>query len=229
MAEGKKSVLLYCDIIHTVNKLTDEQAGKLFKHYLSYINDENPVTDDIVIQIAFEPIKQSLKRDLKKWENIREKRVLAGKASAESRKQNEQVSTHVKSVEQNSTKSTVSDSVNVSVNDSVNVNVINKIMVYFGFTEMRNFDKLRDITQFVNVLVNQEKIKEFENQFEAYKQYKEKSKTMRHGFKNFLGDIKESYSNGGWCAENWIHKLKEIDNQNSLVKKYNINKDDYTL
>lgn len=70
MAKDKKSFLLYCDVHHTVKKLSDEQAGKLFKHVLSYVNDENPDTDDIIIQIAFEPIKQQLKRDLKRYESV---------------------------------------------------------------------------------------------------------------------------------------------------------------
>ena len=68
MAENKKSVLLYCDIIHTVEKLDDETAGKLFKHYLRYINDLHPETDDLLVEISFEPIKQNLKRDLVKLE-----------------------------------------------------------------------------------------------------------------------------------------------------------------
>ena len=68
MAENKKSVLLYCDIIHTVKSLSNEEAGKLFKHYLEYINDLNPVSDRLT-ELLFEPIKQNLKRDLKKWED----------------------------------------------------------------------------------------------------------------------------------------------------------------
>ena len=70
MATDKKSFLLYCDIIHTVNKLSDEQAGKLFKHILAYVNDLNPEPEDILTEIAFEPIKQSLKRDLVNYEKI---------------------------------------------------------------------------------------------------------------------------------------------------------------
>jgi hypothetical protein len=70
MAENKKSFLLYIDIHHTVKKLTDEQAGILFKHILSYVNDENPILDNLLLEIAFEPIKQSLKRDLKRYEAI---------------------------------------------------------------------------------------------------------------------------------------------------------------
>jgi hypothetical protein len=67
MAENKKSVLLYCDIIHTVKELSDDEAGRLFKHYLAYINDLNPHPPDKLTQIVFEPIKQNLKRDLEKW------------------------------------------------------------------------------------------------------------------------------------------------------------------
>ena len=88
MAENKKGFLLYCDLIHTVEKLDDEQAGKLFKHVLEYVNDFNPVTEDLLTQVCFEPIKQSLKRDLKKWEKQHEQRIAAGKKSAQVRKQN---------------------------------------------------------------------------------------------------------------------------------------------
>ena len=68
MAKDKKSVLLYCDIIHTVEKMDNETAGQFFKHYLRYINDLNPETENLVVDIAFESVKQNLKRDLKKWE-----------------------------------------------------------------------------------------------------------------------------------------------------------------
>lgn len=71
--ENKKSVLLYCDIIHTVEKLDNETAGLLFKHYLRYINDKHPTTDNPIVDIAFEAIKQNLKRDLKKWEKRAER------------------------------------------------------------------------------------------------------------------------------------------------------------
>ena len=73
MAKDKKSFLLYCDIIHTIEKLTDEQAGKLLKHILRYVNDQDPTAEDVLTEIAFEPIRQSLKRDLVKYEGIRTK------------------------------------------------------------------------------------------------------------------------------------------------------------
>ena len=73
MATDKKSFLIYCDIIHTVEQLTDEQAGDLFKHLLRYVNDQDPQSDSVITKIAFEPIRQALKRDLEKYESIRKR------------------------------------------------------------------------------------------------------------------------------------------------------------
>lgn len=79
MASGKKSFVLYCDLIHTVDLLDDVLAGKLLKHLLRYVNDENPETDDPILKIAFEPIKRQLKRDLQDWEVIKKDRSNSGK------------------------------------------------------------------------------------------------------------------------------------------------------
>jgi len=73
MAKNKKSFVLYCDLIHTIEKLSNEQAGELFKHILRYVNDKDPEPKDVVIDLVFEPIKQQLKRDLKTYENRAER------------------------------------------------------------------------------------------------------------------------------------------------------------
>ncbi len=86
MAEGKKSFILYSDLIHTVEKMPREKAGDLLMHILQYVNDQNPVTEDLIIQITFEPIKLQMKRDLKSWEQKIEGYSKAGKASAESKR-----------------------------------------------------------------------------------------------------------------------------------------------
>lgn len=85
MAKDKKSFVLYTDLIYTIHKLNNDQAGKLFKHILEYVNDLNPQTDDILLQVCFEPIKQNLKRDLKKYEKTCKKRSEAGKKGMEKR------------------------------------------------------------------------------------------------------------------------------------------------
>ena len=76
--KDKKSFLIYCDLIHTVNKMPDDKAGLLFKHLLAYVNDLNPITDDLIVELTFEPIKQQLKRDLKTWNESKEIKSLAG-------------------------------------------------------------------------------------------------------------------------------------------------------
>jgi hypothetical protein len=73
MADGKKSFLIYCDIIHTIEHLTDEEKGKLFQHLLEYVNDMNPILTDRFLLIAWKPIELQLKRDLKRYESICER------------------------------------------------------------------------------------------------------------------------------------------------------------
>lgn len=87
MATNKNSFLLYCNINEMVKKLPDEKAGQLFKLILAYVNDENPTTEDILLEIAFEPIKQSLKQDLKKWESIVERNKSNGSKGGRPKKE----------------------------------------------------------------------------------------------------------------------------------------------
>ena len=124
MAKDKKGFILYADLIKVVSKLPDETAGKLFKIILSYVNDLEVSIDDLLLEIAFEPIKNQLKRDLVKFEQVKSKRSDAGKRSAELRalkkeEQNPTNSTSVESVQQTSTNPTVTDTVNDTVTDTV--------------------------------------------------------------------------------------------------------------
>ena len=73
MATNKKSFVLYTDIIESIRLLDDTKAGELFKHILSYVNDENPTTNDVIINLVFTPIKLQLKRDLKRYETRAER------------------------------------------------------------------------------------------------------------------------------------------------------------
>nr|WP_319268370.1 DUF6291 domain-containing protein [uncultured Draconibacterium sp.] len=121
MAEGKNSFVLYKDIIKVVSKLPRDKAGDLFMHILEYVNDMNPETDDIIIDIAFEPIKQSLKRDLKKWENYIEKQKVNGAKGGRPKKKEEPKKPKPFSENPTEPKKADSVSVSVSVSDSVSV------------------------------------------------------------------------------------------------------------
>jgi hypothetical protein len=79
MAENKKSFVAYCDWQETFEELSDEEAGKLVKHLFNYVNDNNPETSDKLTKMCFIPIKQSLKRDLKKYEGYIQKQSVNGK------------------------------------------------------------------------------------------------------------------------------------------------------
>jgi hypothetical protein len=111
---GKKSFVLYSDLKEVVDKLPEEDAGKLFKLILAYVNDEDPKPDGLLMEIAFEPIKQQLRRDLKKWEDIIGKRSKAGKLSSA---QKQLMST---SVDKCATDSTENENENETVTDTVN-------------------------------------------------------------------------------------------------------------
>jgi hypothetical protein len=85
MAKDKKGFILYADQKAIFEQLPNEKAGELIKFIFSYVNDENPETDDLIIKLGFTPIQQQLKRDLVKYEETKEKRSEAGKAGANKR------------------------------------------------------------------------------------------------------------------------------------------------
>lgn len=128
MAKDKSSFILYTDLLATVSKLTDKKAGVLFKTILEYVNDLNPEITDMLIQVAFEPIKQQLKRDLKKWEGEIKDRSKAGHLggikSGEVRrsKMKQKEANEASALKSKQTEANEAVYVNVLVNDTVIVN-----------------------------------------------------------------------------------------------------------
>mgnify|MGYP001357914970 CR=1 FL=1 len=78
MAEGKKSFVLYCDLIHNIEHLTNEEKGVLFQHLLEYVNDKHPILEDRLLFTAWKPIERQLKRDLQSYESKRQERSRSG-------------------------------------------------------------------------------------------------------------------------------------------------------
>ena len=156
MAKDKKSFILYSDAIHTVEKLSDTDAGQLLKHLLRYVNDQNPTTDNPLVEIAFEPIKQQLKRDLVKFEDVKVKRSEAGKAGATKRWQD--IANANKGIQ------TIA---NIAVND--NVNVISKDI------NKRKQEFALKLTSFVDTY-GKSMIRDF---YDYWTEHGEKDKKMR--------------------------------------------------
>lgn len=117
MAKDKKGFILYADQKALFDQLPNEKAGELIKFIFSYVNDENPISEDLIINLAFTPIQQQLKRDLLKYAEIKEKRSEAGKVGAIKRWQ--QIANDSKRISVMA-KIAVNDNVNVNVNDKVN-------------------------------------------------------------------------------------------------------------
>ena len=95
MATDKKSFILYCDQRGTGERLSNEQAGKLIKHVLAYVNDENPEAD-FITELAFEGIKRALKADLIKYEQIKTKRIESGRKGGKQTQANQASATSAK-------------------------------------------------------------------------------------------------------------------------------------
>lgn len=181
MAESKKSFVAYSDWHGMFRVLPDEVAGKLIKHIFSYVNDENPTTDDYVINALFEQIKSTLKRDLHKWESQKLQRSQAGKRSAEVRatKSNDRLI----SLNEKTRKATVS----VNVSDSVNVNVSDNVINNKSNTV--KFD-------FLNALIEQGTDPIIANEFIQVRKAK-KAFNTETAFKALLREIKASKKDFG--------------------------------
>jgi len=118
--KDKKGFMLYADQRGVFNKLSNEQAGDLIKHIFSYVNDENP-KGDFVTELAFESIKQQLKRDLVKWNDRAERSRFNGQSGG--RPRNPEKPRKTQKTQRVISKPRKPDNVNVNVNDNVNDNV----------------------------------------------------------------------------------------------------------
>lgn len=218
MASGKKSFVLYTDLLSTVEKLKDNEAGKLFKHILKYVNDLNPDIDNKLLEIAFEPIKQQLKRDLKDWEAERSKRSEAGKVggkkSAEKRlqkkmkqvKQSQAIVEFASSTQQDyvteekkhskneAIEAKQADNVNVTVNDNVNVN--DKRDIYPDFL----FPKFEEVEEY---FIRQGATKEMAQKF-----------FNKHSANEWRGARRWNF-----LAQNFIINYQQIQEKNESSKK----------
>jgi len=219
MAAGKKSFVLYSDYKDVFSELSDKDAGQLIKHIFSYVNDENPVTENPLVKLSFIPIKNQLKRDLKDWDETRQKRSEAGKAGMAKRWHNDdkQAITNDNTVIKPITKITVNDNVNVNVNDTKIQNIdidfdlqlpemkINNAIEYLSRTRKTEAD--RDL-----VLTLWTAFKE--KNFTGEKFYKSEAKIFGHFFETLKfekinGHPKTQTSNRHKGAMQLVSNLKQ--------------------
>lgn len=86
--QDKNSFILYADQKEVIDKLTDEQAGKLMKAVYQYVDSGTMPELDTLLEIAMIPIKQKIDKNNEKWQEEKEKRSDAGKKGMAKRWQN---------------------------------------------------------------------------------------------------------------------------------------------
>lgn len=159
MAKDKKGFILYADQKAIFDQLPNDKAGELIKFIFSYVNDENPQTDDLIIKLGFTPIQQQLKRDLVKYEETKEKRSEAGKAGANKRWQNiTEDSKRIKGIAK------------IAVND--NVNVKDKVIESIEERKSKFYDSL-------TLFVDEYPKKMLRDFYDYWSEHGEKDKKLR--------------------------------------------------
>ncbi len=123
MAIDKKSFVAYADWIDSFEELSDEEAGRLVKHMFRYVNDLNPEAPDKLTKMCFIPIKATLKRDLHKYESIRERNAKNGAKGGRPKKSKANPKKAVGLID-NPNEPKKADSVSDSVSDNVSDNEI---------------------------------------------------------------------------------------------------------
>lgn len=219
MAKDKKGFILYADLIKVVSKLPDEIAGKLFKIVLRYVNDLEIDIDDLLLEIAFEPIKNQLKRDLVKFEEVKEERSKSGQLGNLKRyhkdlynkvKENEitlkeaQVIVKDGKTSHSDTNLAVTDTVNDTATDTVNVSTN---------VDVEADDTLHDIEILKDHYLTKDRI------------IKSLIDNKQLGFKNKkhietrLSEFTQNLSDKGRFSETWIEYTKYFLNWHRASKK----------
>lgn len=106
----KDSFILYTEQKAVIDKLTDEQAGKIIKAIYEYVETEKMPKLDSMLDIIIIPFKQNLDRNREKYNKISEIRAKAG---AKGGKQKKQMQTKESKCNDND-----NENVNVNVNDN---------------------------------------------------------------------------------------------------------------
>lgn len=140
----KDSFILYTEQKEVIDKLTDEQAGKLIKAIYEYVETDKMPQLDSLLEIVIIPFKQNIDRNIDKWEQIKQKRSEAGKIGAEIKKQKQAKQANVNFAKSKETNQAVNVNENVNVNDNDNVNVKDKKIHFADYVSMTNaeYEKL---------------------------------------------------------------------------------------
>ena len=116
----KDSFILYTEQKAVIDKLTDEQAGKVIKAIYEYVETETMPQLDNVLDLVIIPFKLALDRNKSKYEKVSKVRAEAGAKGGKQKKQKKQMQTKDSKCNDNDNDN---ENENVNVNDNDNDNV----------------------------------------------------------------------------------------------------------
>lgn len=195
MNDDKRSFILYADLDHTISKLPDNVAGQLFKLILQQANDKEPEPDDLLLQIAFEPIRQQMKRDAEKWQRMREKQSENGRLGGRPKKANG-LSENPKNpplFSETQKSLNVNANANASGNDTVNVKEKNTVRRFAPPTRDEVYQYAK-----TEMIGSETSVDKFHDYYTAngWKVGRNAMKDWRAAFRNWIKNEKQYQQNG---------------------------------
>lgn len=140
----KDSFVLYTEQKAVINKLSDEQAGKLIKAIYEYVETGEMPELDTVLDLVITPFKTILDKDKAKYEEVSKARAEAGSKGGKQSKQNETSKSKSKQKKQLQTKdSNCNDNDNEYDND---INKLNEFNLYNNFDQNLQCDCISEST-----------------------------------------------------------------------------------
>jgi hypothetical protein len=100
---------------------------------------------------------------------------------------------------------------------------VKTLMDFYGLNEVNHFNQMTDIKVALVKINRKGLLPHFRMQFRAYREYKELSGEMVHGYVKFLNP--EDPTKGAWNQTNWIKKLekcKETKNPTEISPSFKI-------
>lgn len=127
--KAKKAFVLYKKYAKPISMMSDEQAGILLKSIFAYEDGNEIEIEDLAVSLLFQLIKEDLDDNNERYEEIRAKRIEAGRKGGRPRKESESESEEANGSEEKAkkangfsekqTEAKKAVSVSVSVSDSI--------------------------------------------------------------------------------------------------------------
>jgi len=127
----KKSFIFHIDSLIILDRMSDEQAGQFIKIAYYFMQNGELPECEFAMEMAITPFVNQWIRDNEKWDNVRNKRIIAGAKGGKQKVANASKSKKVPYVSVN-VNANVNGSVNANVNKNNNIPTLQEVKSYFA-------------------------------------------------------------------------------------------------